>query len=81
MILGIIMTLMFLFLFPLLFKSMKVPGYQAYTAQNIFKQATAVIKMVLSFGQDATVIYRSNPTSPGGTAPIPTPSGTTQVEL
>lgn len=81
MILGILMTLAFLFLFPLLFKSMKVPGYQAYTAQNIFRQASAVIKLVLSFGKDATIIYRTNSSTSSDTTPLPTPANPSQIEL
>jgi hypothetical protein len=39
MILGVIMTIVFLFIFPVLFKKLNVPGYEQYNAQNIFKTA------------------------------------------
>ncbi len=82
MILGILMTLAFLFIFPLLFKSMKVPGYEVYTAQSIFKQATAVIKMVLNFGKDATFIYKSDSSSKWTTSEQPIqPLNEPQIEL
>ncbi|MBP6910261.1 hypothetical protein KBC03_01535 [Patescibacteria group bacterium] len=38
-IMGIIVTLVLLFVFPILFKQMKVTGYKYYTAQNIFDRA------------------------------------------
>ena len=38
-IMGIIVTIVLLFIFPILFKQMKVNGYQYYTAQNIFSRA------------------------------------------
>ena len=37
MVIGIFLTLLFLFIFPIIFKKLELPGYQAYTAQNIFK--------------------------------------------
>jgi len=39
MIIGILFTIVLLFLCPVLFKAMNVPGYQNYTPQNIFGKA------------------------------------------
>ena len=38
-IMGIVITLILLFVFPILFRQMRVDGYQYYTAQNIFARA------------------------------------------
>ena len=74
MIVGIIMTLAFLFIFPVIFKRMAVPGYEQYTAENIFRQATLIMRSIFSFGREAADTYNGgadggyfNP-SDGGTA-------------
>jgi len=43
MIIGIIFTIVLLFLLPFLFKIMSVPGYQKYTPQNFFGKAWDLI--------------------------------------
>ena len=43
MIIGILFTIVLLFLCPVLFKAMNVPGYQNYTPQNIFGKAWELI--------------------------------------
>jgi formate hydrogenlyase subunit 3/multisubunit Na+/H+ antiporter MnhD subunit len=79
MILWIIMTLAFLFIFPALFKMMKIPWYQAYTAENIFKQASYIISSLLDFGKLSVEIYQwwadtlSEPSRPSPTPTQPTP--------
>lgn len=51
-IMGIIVTLILLFVFPILFKQMKVSGYQYYTAQNIFDRAGLIIKRIMGIGSE-----------------------------
>lgn len=51
-IMGIIITLILLFVFPILFKQMKVSGYQYYTAQNIFNRAGLIIKRIMGIGSE-----------------------------
>lgn len=53
-IIGIIITLLLLFAFPLLFKQMRVSGYQYYSAQNIFNRASLIIRKILGGGADGT---------------------------
>lgn len=69
MILGIFMTLIFLFIFPILFKKLEVPGYQAYTAQNIFSHATYLVRSIFLFGTEAVQNYQL----PGTWDPISNP--------
>jgi ABC-type Fe3+ transport system permease subunit len=42
MILGVVMTLIVLFMFPIILKKAKVPGYEFYTASNIFSQVSFI---------------------------------------
>lgn len=51
-IMGIVVTLILLFVFPILFKQMKVSGYQYYTAQNIFNRAGQIIKRIMGIGSE-----------------------------
>ena len=44
MILWIILSLIILFLFPIVAQKIKIPGYQIYTAKNIFNRASSLIK-------------------------------------
>lgn len=43
-ILWIILMIFLLFVFPIIFKKLHIPGYKIYTAENIFKKATFIIK-------------------------------------
>lgn len=54
------MTLAFLFIFPLIFKRIKLPGYEAYTASNIFQQASLLTKWIFSFGREAVTEYQNS---------------------
>lgn len=58
MILWIFMTLIFLFAFPIIFKRLNVPGYEAYTANNIFDKSTEIISALFLFGTDAAENYQ-----------------------
>ncbi len=51
-IMGIIVTLLLLFAFPILFKQIRVNGYQYYTAQNIFNKAGDLIRRIFSIGSE-----------------------------
>ena len=51
-IIGIIITLLLLFAFPLLFKQMGVSGYQYYSAQNIFNKASQIIRKIMGVGTE-----------------------------
>jgi hypothetical protein len=55
------MTLIFLFAFPIIFKRLDVPGYEAYTASNIFDRSTEIISALFLFGTEAAQNYQ-----PGG---------------
>lgn len=66
MILGIFLTLIFLFVFPVLFKKLELPGYQAYTAQNIFKFTSWFLRSILDFGKEVST--GENPYQRGGGA-------------
>lgn len=67
MILWIFMTLTFLFIFPIIFRRLEVPWYQAYTARNIFQRSTDLIQAFFLFGWEAVRDYQSgavtNPSS------------------
>ncbi|MBU0627198.1 hypothetical protein KKG31_04705 [Patescibacteria group bacterium] len=43
MIIGIVLTLILLFIFPPLLRVMSVPGYDTYTPKNIFNKAGELI--------------------------------------
>lgn len=82
MILWIFLTLLFLFIFPILFKKLEVPGYEAYTAQNIFKFTSSFLWNILDFGKEiGTSGFQPGPTG-AGAGLSPTPSWSTQpIEL
>ncbi len=50
MILWILLTVMLLFIFPLILKWMKVPDSDTYNAKNIFNRAWEVIKWLTDMG-------------------------------
>ncbi|MCF7835188.1 hypothetical protein K9M48_04020 [Candidatus Gracilibacteria bacterium] len=50
MIIGIILTIILLFVFPLIFKWMNVKGYENYSAKNIFNKAGTLIKGASNIG-------------------------------
>lgn len=60
MILGIIMTIAFLFIFPVIFQRIQLPNADIFTAQNIFSQSSEVVKFVLWFGSESIQIYQNN---------------------
>lgn len=62
MILWVIMTFIFLFLFPVLFKKLNVPGYEQYNAQNIFKTAWSLIYGLFWFAWEAIETYNQQDT-------------------
>ena len=57
MALGIMFTLTILFVFPILLKKASVPGYQYYTASNIFARVGKITGGLLSLGQEAFDTY------------------------
>lgn len=50
MIIGIILTILLLFIFPTVFKVMNVPGYLNYTPKNIFSKAGELINNAFKLG-------------------------------
>jgi len=48
MILWIILSLIILFLFPIVAQKIKLPWYQIYTAKNIFNRASYLIKNIFN---------------------------------
>jgi heme/copper-type cytochrome/quinol oxidase subunit 2 len=89
MILWIFMTLIFLFIFPIIFRRLEVPGYEAYTARNIFQKSTDLIQAFFLFGWEAVQDYQSwwvltNPstiTTPNRPASQPSTQPSRELEL
>ncbi len=50
MIIGVILTIVLLFLIPVVLKRMKVPKYDVYTPTNIFSRAGELITWLFSLG-------------------------------
>ncbi|MDP2669915.1 MAG: hypothetical protein Q8O99_02740 [bacterium] len=77
------MTLVFLFIFPVLFKRLKLPGYEAYTAQNIFSFTSGFLRSILDFGKESVNNYNTyGPTVPSNIPTGPSPSQPQeQIEL
>ncbi len=48
MILGIFLSLLLLFWFPILAQKLQIPWYQIYTAKNIFNKASYLIRNIFS---------------------------------
>lgn len=65
MILGVIMTIIFLFIFPIIFQKIKLPGYERYSANNIFSQASYLLKSVFGFSKEAINQYQADATTTG----------------
>ena len=59
MILGIIMTIAFLFIFPVIFQRINLPNAELFTAQNIFFQAWEIVNFLLGFGKESMRIYNN----------------------
>lgn len=76
MVLGIFLTLIFLFVFPVLFKRLKLPGYEAYTAQNIFRFTSWFLRSILDFGKESVGTYQQY----GPSLPADTPTKTSPAE-
>ena len=60
MIIGILLTLFFLFIFPLLFQRLNVPQADQFTAQGIFSRASTIITWLLNFWRDAANTYQNS---------------------
>lgn len=71
MILGIVMTLMVLFIFPIILKKVQVPGYEYYTASNIFSQVSVITWWFLNLWKEAADQYQQWTISP--TWPVQNP--------
>ncbi|UFX83088.1 chloride channel protein [Candidatus Absconditicoccus praedator] len=48
MLLGIILTILLLFIFPVVFERLEIPGHEQYTAQNIFEKAGELVQHLIS---------------------------------
>lgn len=51
MIIGIILTIFLLTIFPVIFNQLKVTGYEVYTARNVFDRAGEIINKLFEFGK------------------------------
>lgn len=58
MILGVFLSILFLFIFPYIFQKIRVPGYQIYTAQNIFARAGDIFRLIMSGWEEIGKFYR-----------------------
>jgi len=71
MILGVLLTVVLLFIFPLIFKWMHFPNAEEYTAKNIFGRAWEIIKtiwgmweVVKDYQTDTSIKKYDTPTTP-----------------
>lgn len=64
MILGIFFTLMFLFIFPVIFRKFGLPNHEKYTAQNILQHTSKLLGSILSFWKEVATNWNGFTTSP-----------------
>ena len=50
MVIGVIFTLVLLFLFPVLFEKLNIPGYEVFTARNIFAKVGELLSYFFEIG-------------------------------
>jgi len=81
MVLGIFLTLIFLFVFPVIFKKLELPGYEAYTAQNIFKFTSWFLRSILDFWKEVSTWQTPYQRNPAGTTPATAPAPAQPIEL
>jgi len=55
-IIGVLFTIFLLFVFPIIFQKLHIPGYRVYTAKNIFKRASKILQQTFK-------AFKSNSTS------------------
>jgi hypothetical protein len=60
MILWVVLTVIFLFIFPIIFKKIRLPGYELYSANNIFLHASVLIKSLFGFSKEAVLEYQKD---------------------
>jgi uncharacterized BrkB/YihY/UPF0761 family membrane protein len=51
MIIGVILTIFLLTVFPVVFRQLKVTGYEVYTARNVFERSGEIINQLFRFTQ------------------------------
>ncbi len=51
MIIGVILTIFLLTVFPVVFRQLNVSGYEVYTAKNVFERSWEIINKILQFSQ------------------------------
>ncbi len=59
MMIGILLTIFFLFALPLLLKYLGVDGYELFNAQNIFMRIGELMNSILNIGNEARNYYSS----------------------
>lgn len=59
MILWILLTLFFLFIFPLIFKKLNLPNYQKFQADAIFRHTGTLLSWLFSFWKEAVNEYNA----------------------
>jgi len=65
MIIGVILTIFLLTIFPVVFRQLKVSGYEVYTAKNVFERAGEIVNQLFKFGQ----VVRDTNTTPSNQGP------------
>jgi hypothetical protein len=58
MLLGILLTIFLLVIFPLVAKKAGLSNAQDFTAQNIFNQSVQIVERLFSFGKEAVTTYQ-----------------------
>lgn len=51
---GIVLTIVFLFIMPIVFQKLEIRWYQYYSAKNIFARAGEIMQWILDVGQFST---------------------------
>jgi len=60
MMIGILLTIFFLFAFPLLVKYLGIEWYELFNAQNIFARIGELMNQILNVGSEAKNYYTQN---------------------
>ncbi len=63
MLLWVILSIILLFIAPLLFQILQIPGYEVYTAENIFDKAIEIFEIVIEAIQQWAVEEAPAPSS------------------
>ena len=81
MILGIFFTLMFLFIFPVLFKKFWLQNHEKYSAQNILSHTSKLLWAILNFWKEVATGWNPYQISPGWSTSKPSNNTQPPAEL